>query len=164
MASLSFKTNKGSISDDNYYTPKSAWQEIEAFLPNDKLVWEAFYGDGTSANYLREIGCNVVSKDVDFFDNKIEFDCIVTNPPYSFKKKVFERLRELDKSFILLLPVSTITKAFYQDYFAQHCGVIVPKKRIHFIKGKDQTTRCWFDTLFICYKIEGVGEKQIIYL
>ena len=108
--SLAFKTKKGNKSDNNYYTPKSAWQDIELFLPKDKLIYEAFKGDGKSAEYLRELGCSVVSEDVDFFDNKIEFDVIVTNPPYSFKPKIFSRLRELDKPFILIVPVSTITK------------------------------------------------------
>jgi len=161
--SLAFKTKKKD-GCDNYYTPKSAWIEVDKYIPKDKLVWEAFYGDGTSAQYLRELGCSVVSEDVDFFDNKIEFDCIVTNPPFLCKKKVFERLRELDKPFILILPVSTITKAFYQAYFAHKCGVIIPKKRIHFMRNGEQTSRSWFDVIYICYKIEGVGEKQIIYL
>ena len=125
--SLAFKTKKGNKSDNNYYTPKYAWEDIEVFLPKDKLIYEAFKGDGQSAEYFRELGCSVVCEDVDFFDNKIEFDVIVTNPPYSFKPKIFSRLRELDKPFILLVPVSTITKKFYQDYFAQRCGVIIPK-------------------------------------
>ena len=163
MAGLSLKTKKKDGCDE-YYTPRSAWQEIESYLPKNKLIWEAFYNkDSLSPDYLRELGCSVVSEDVDFFQSNLA-EIIISNPPYSFKKKVFERLRELDKPFILLVPVSTITKQFYQDYFAQRCGIIIPKKRIHFIKGKDQTTRCWFDTLFICYQIEGVGEKQIIYL
>lgn len=161
--SLAFKTKKKEGCDE-YYTPQSAWQEIESFLPKDKLIYEAFYGDGTSANYLRELGCSVVSEDVDFFDNKIEFDLIVTNPPYSFKKKVFERLRQINKPFILLCPVSTITKAFYQAYFAQHCGVIIPKKRIHFIRNGEQTSRSWFDVIYICYQIKGVQARELIYL
>ena len=161
--SLAFKTKKKDGCDD-YFTPRQAWQEIEAYLPKNKLIWEAFYNkDSLSPDYLRELGCSVVSEDVDFFQSNIA-EILISNPPFSCKKKVFERLRELDKPFILLVPVSTITKQFYQDYFAQRCGIIIPKKRIHFIKGKDQTTRCWFDTLFICYQIEGVGEKQIIYL
>ena len=161
--SLAFKTKKKDGCDD-YFTPRQAWQEIGSYLPKDKIIWEAFYNkDSLSPDYLRELGCSVVSEDVDFFQSNLA-EIIISNPPYSFKKKVFERLRQINKPFILLCPVSTITKAFYQDYFAQHCGVIIPKKRIHFIKGKDQTTRCWFDTLFICYQIEGVGEKQIIYL
>ena len=108
--SLAFKTKKGDKSDNNYYTPRTAWQEIGAYLPKNKLIWECFYGDGTPAQYLRELGCNVISEDVEFFENKIEFDLIVTNPPFSLKKKEFERLRELNKPFLLLMPVSTITK------------------------------------------------------
>ena len=162
MAGLSLKTKKKDGCDE-YYTPRQAWQDIDKYIPKDKLVWEAFYGDGTSADYLRELGCNVVSEDVDFFENNLG-EIIISNPPYSFKPKIFSRLRELDKPFILLVPVSTITKAFYQAHFAQRCGVIIPKKRIHFIKHGIQTSRSWFDVVYICYRIEGVGEKQMIYL
>jgi len=29
------------------------------YLPRDKVLWEAFYGDGQSGNYLRELGFEV---------------------------------------------------------------------------------------------------------
>ena len=159
--SLSFKTNKGSKSCDNYYTPKSAWADIEAYLPKDKIIWEAFFGDGNSAQYLRELGCTVVSENVDFFTSDLG-DCIVTNPPYSFKPKIFSRLKQLNKPFILLVPVSTITKAFYQEYFAQKCGIIIPKRRIHFMKNGIQTSRSWFDVVYVCYQIDGVAPREIV--
>ena len=161
MAGLTFKKKDAC---DEYYTPRSAWEQIEAYLPKDKVIYEAFYGNGKSAEYLRELGCNVVSEDVDFFESRIEFDCIVTNPPYSCKPKIFSRLRELNKPFIMLVPVSTITKKFYLDYFANKCGILVPKKRIHFVKDDVQTSRSWFDVLYICHQIKGVNPREIIYL
>ena len=160
--SLAFKTKKKDGCDE-YYTPRQAWQDIDKYIPKDKLVWEAFYGDGTSADYLRELGCNVVSEDVDFFQSNLG-EIIISNPPYSFKKKVFERLRQINKPFILLVPVSTITKAFFQAHFAKHCGVIIPKKRIHFIRNGEQTSRSWFDVIYICYQIKGVQARELIYL
>ncbi len=36
------------LKHDDYMTPKSAWEYIKEFIPNDKLFWEAFYGDGKS--------------------------------------------------------------------------------------------------------------------
>ena len=86
------------------------------------------------------------------------------HPPYSCKRKVFERLQELNKPFIMLLPVSTITKQYYQEYFADKCGVIIPKKRIHFVKNGEQTQRSWFDVLYICYKIDSVKPREMVYL
>ena len=34
-----------------------------AYIPNDKIIWEAFYGDGKSGKYLEELGFNVIPND-----------------------------------------------------------------------------------------------------
>ena len=161
--SLAFRTKKGSKSDDAFMTPLSAWEDIKAFMPVNKTIWECFYGDGQSAEHLRSLGFTVVSEDVDFFNSNMG-DVLISNPPYSCKRKVFERLRELNKPFIMLLPVSTITKQYYREYFADKCGVIIPKKRIHFVKNGEQTQRSWFDVLYICYKIDSVKPREMVYL
>ena len=164
MAGLSLKTKKKDMCD-NYTTPRQAWEDIQAFIPKDVLIWEAFYNkDSLSPNYLRELGCNVISEDVDFFTSDLG-DCIISNPPYSCKPKIFSRLKEIDKPFILLVPVSTITKKFFKDTgFADKCSIIIPRRRIHFMKNGIETSRSWFDVLYVLFRIEGVGEKQIIYL
>ena len=161
--SLSFKTRKGKESDNEFMTPLSAWEDIKAFIPVNKTIWECFYGDGTSADHLRTLGFTVVSEDVDFFNSNMG-DVLISNPPYSCKRKVFERLQELNKPFIMLLPVSTITKQYYQEYFADKCGVIIPKRRVHFVKNGIQTQRSWFDVLYICYKIDSVKPREMVYL
>ena len=61
-----FQTKTFSNHDD-YMTPKSAWQNIEMYIPKDKQIWESFYGDGTSAENLKELGFDVVSEDIDFY-------------------------------------------------------------------------------------------------
>lgn len=149
--------------DNEYMTPKSAWETIRKYIPTDKVIWEGFRGDGTSAEHLRSFGLEVVCEDEDFFENN-RGEVIVTNPPYDCKAKIFEKLKEIDKPFILLVPVATITKKFYQDYFANKCGIIIPKKRIQFVKDGEQTTRSWFDVVYICYKIENIKPREMIYL
>ncbi len=47
--------------DDEYYTPKHAWEDIVRFIPKDKLIWEAFKGNGDSAEHLRQLGFPVAS-------------------------------------------------------------------------------------------------------
>ena len=53
-------------SDDEYMTPKSAWEEIRALIPRGKVIWEAFYGDGKSGAYLRELGFEVIHEPINF--------------------------------------------------------------------------------------------------
>jgi len=147
--------------DDEYMTPKSAWEQIKKYIPTDKVIWECFYGDGKSGEYLREMGFEVIHEEIDFFTEN-EGEIIVSNPPYSCKVKVFERLKALDKPFIILVPVSTITKRFYIEYFADKCDIIIPPRRIHFVKNGEQTDRSWFDVVYICYKMN--LPKQLNYL
>jgi hypothetical protein len=48
-----------SSGNDHYMTQKSTWDMISMYIPRDKVLWEAFYGDGQSGNYLRELGFEV---------------------------------------------------------------------------------------------------------
>tara|TARA_R110000824_G_scaffold36003_1_gene112184 strand:- start:260 stop:451 length:192 start_codon:yes stop_codon:yes gene_type:complete len=48
---------------DDYMTPKSAWEAIDEYIPKDKVIWEAFKGDGKSGEYLTELGCEVIHND-----------------------------------------------------------------------------------------------------
>lgn len=72
-------TNTHYSKHDDYMTPKSAWENIKKYIPN-KVIWEAFYGDGKSGQYLSELGFNVIHKDIDFFTNN-EGEIVVSNPP-----------------------------------------------------------------------------------
>jgi hypothetical protein len=139
---------------DNYRTPKRAWEDIQQWLPRDKVVWEAFYGDGVSARYLRELGCQVVSEDVDFFTSDFG-DVIVSNPPFSIAKAVLTRLKKLGKPFILIMPCCKMNSGYFRELFKGQVQIIVPKKRIHFEKfGGDCTRNCSFDCHYYCYKME----------
>ena len=71
-------------------TPKYAWEWIKDFIPKDKQIWEAFYGDGESGRYLTDLGFNVIHEEVVFFTNNVG-DIIVSNPPFSQKKEIFTR-------------------------------------------------------------------------
>jgi len=102
--------------DDQYNTTPEIWEMISHLIPKDKILFEAFLKDNwssKSAIILRDMGFNVVGNPtIDFFNELPEYDIIVSNPPYSMKKKIFQRLAVIDKPFILILPISTITKQF----------------------------------------------------
>jgi len=146
---------------DDYMTPKYAWEDIRHLIPADKVIWEAFYGDGASGKYLKELGYNVIHEPIDFFDNNIG-DIVVSNPPFSKSKEVLTRLKELDKPFILILPSSKINTQYVRNLFkdgVDKLQIIIPRKRIHFdkkIEGKtpeDWKNACNFDCFYYCWKM-----------
>lgn len=160
-------TNKGFLKHDDYMTPKYAWEHIEQYIPKDKVIWEAFYGDGKSGQYLTELGCNVIHEPVDFFENNLG-DVIVSNPPFSLSKEVMNRLYELDKPFIILFPSSKINTQYFRKWKDRNIQIIIPKKRIHFEKQVDGEvpegwrSACNFDCFYYCYKMN--LDRDIIWL
>tara|TARA_R110001592_G_scaffold32514_2_gene113785 strand:+ start:2418 stop:2924 length:507 start_codon:yes stop_codon:yes gene_type:complete len=148
------------LKHDDYMTPKYAWENIKQFIPQDKIIWECFYGDGKSGTYLQELGFNVIHEPIDFFndDTLPEYDLIVSNPPFSKCKEVLTRLHKLDKPFITILPSSKINTQYFRQW-ANKIQIIIPKKRIHFEKKVEGKTpenwknACNFDCFYYCYKM-----------
>jgi len=152
---------------DDYMTPVTAWTDI---LLNNLLkrsgyavIWEPFYGDGTSGMNLGTLfpASRVIHQPEDFFVTDHECDIIITNPPFTLKKQVFQRLVELGKPFIILCPSSMINTRYMADLFADQespLQICIPRKRIQFLKmvdGKvdpDQKGRCNFDCFYYCWK------------
>jgi len=141
------------LKHDDYMTPKHAWENIKQFIPNDKVIWEAFYGDGKSGKDLEEMGFNVIHEPVDFFYNDLG-EVIVSNPPFSKSKEIMKRLLLLDKPFILIFPSSKINTQYFREWKDKHLQIIIPPKRIQFIKNGDELqNKCNFDCFYYCYKI-----------
>jgi len=150
---------------DDYMTPNYAWDNIKDYIPKDKIIWEAFYGNGKSGNYLKTLGFNVIHEDIDFFNND-KGDIIVSNPPFTIKKEILIRLKELNKPFILIMPCSTLTTQYIRTLFKNDIQIIIPRKRIQFIKLVDnkeiESNKCNFDCFYFCYKCN--LERDIIFI
>ena len=147
--------NKVLKSDDEYMTPKKAWEDIKEYIPNS-LIWEAFNGDGSSASYLKDMGYNVINDNDDFF-NSNKGDIIITNPPFTKSKEVIERLKQLDKPFIIILPCYKLSTSYLRNNFndtENNLQIIIPRKRIQFIKNNETTSKCNFDCYYYCYKMK----------
>ena len=156
MASLTLRSKVIEFKkDDEYMTPLNALQDIAHLIPSDKIIWEPFYGDGKSGEYLQDLGFKVEHHKIDFYDEpSFAYEIIISNPPYSSKAKIFQKLREINKPFMMLVPVATITKGFLRTHFKDEIQIVIPKKRIQFIKNGEQTNRCWFDTVWVCYDMK----------
>ena len=148
---MALLTTSKALKDDNYETPLSAWAMIVPYIPKDKQIWEAFYCTGTSGTHLRTLGFDVIHDDDDFFQSN-KGDIIITNPPFSKKKEVLLRLKDLGKPFIILLPASVLGTKMMASIFPD-IQVLIPNGRISFIKNGEQTKGVWFASFFYAWKM-----------
>ena len=97
--------------NDEFYTPLYAITPIEKYLKRDSTIWCPFDTEQSLfVKYFRKMGHTVIATHIqngtDFFDCDIpDCDYIISNPPYSVKGKVFERLFEIGKPFAMLVGV-----------------------------------------------------------
>lgn len=155
---------------DDYMTPKSAWEDISHLIPRDKILWEAFYGDGKSGEYLNDLGFKVIHENIDFFEHD-KGDIVVSNPPFSLTERVVKRLIDINKPFILILPNSKINRQYFRDIILENGNfrdlqIIIPKRRISFYKMENGTTSrtgcANFDCFYYCWKMN--LENDIMWL
>lgn len=167
MASFGTKTF---MKNDDYMTPKSAWENISHLIPKDKIIWEPFFGNGDSGNFLREFGFEVIHNDEDFYQHN-HGDIIITNPPFSDIPNILIRLKELGKPFVMIMPVSKINTGYFRRLFCntlEPIQLIIPRKRIQFIKLVDglvpngYKSDCNFDCFYYCWKMN--LNRDIIWL
>ena len=151
------------LNNDEYMTPPSAWEAIQKYIPKNKVIWEAFYGDGKSGDVLRTLGFKVIHDEVDFFENNLG-DVIVSNPPFSKLPQILERLAHLNKPFIIIMPSSKLNTQYFKKLFAAKIQIIVPEKRINFFRNAPVgwKSSCNFDCFYYCFKMK--LPKDIIFL
>lgn len=152
--------------NDNYITDKSGWELIKKYIPNDKKIYSPFYCDGKMKIYFKELGFDIIHEDEDFFTNydKHNYDLIIDNPPYGECKKIFEKLKEINKPFIIICLSTLISCKYFTELFRDELQIIIPRKRITFShwdtdKKKYTPPR---GTFYYCYKMN--LEKDIIFL
>lgn len=158
-----FHTDTFQVHDD-YMTPKKAWEDILHIINKDEYqtIYEPFYGDGTSGQILKEL---LPSKDIihlqsNFYDEykKHSFDIVVTNPPFSDFKNVMATLKQIDKPFMLILPVSKLCTNTIRNEF-KDIQIVIPRRRIQFLKmvngevDPNQPKKCNFECFYYCYKM-----------
>ena len=109
--------------DNELYSPYYIVDHIIKYLPKDKIIWCPFDEEWSAFyNRLTECGYNVVRSSLaegqDFFTYEPDqWDIIVSNPPFSIKDKVLERLYSFNKSFAVLLPLNSLQGKTRYEYF-----------------------------------------------
>jgi hypothetical protein len=143
---------------DELYTPKEAVECILPYIPYTvKIIWECTAIENSEiVTVLKANGFEVIKSHIkdglDFFEYEPQqYDLIMTNPPYSLKDQFLKRAFELDKPFMMLLPITTLEGKKRSEMFQQHkVQVLIPSKRFNFIKEKKGS---WFQTSWFTWKL-----------
>jgi hypothetical protein len=132
---------------DTFQTPNYATDLIVPYLKrlafgdSSFLIWECAAGLGKMVRRLRSHGFRVIGTDLadpdrpfNFLTDEMNapFNCIVTNTPFSIKRKFFLRCLHYGQPFALLLP------ADYSGWLIEAvdrygCEKIIPKRRIDYV-------------------------------
>lgn len=129
---------------DTFQTPNYATEIIIPFLASMmrvNTIWECAAGLGKISNRLLLDGFDVLSTDLAYSGedqnfltcvSPANFDAIVTNPPFSLKRKFFDKCVYYSKPFALLIP------ADYSGWIIDAvktwgCEKIIPTRRIDYI-------------------------------
>ena len=149
---------------DEYYTRKKAWEDIQGFIPSEKVLYEAFMLNSfrSSPLYLQELGFNVEwDTSHDFFQQeKRENAVCVSNCPFSLKKEVLQHLKQIDQPFILIISSTVLNTKYFLETFGndKRIQLIIKSSMIHYDKyvdGKEKKMKdnTSFYSLYLCWQI-----------
>lgn len=152
--------------NDECYTPEYVVEAIVSYLPKDRVVWCPFDKDDSAfVKVLRKHGFKVVNSHIDygqdFYAYEPEYwDVILSNPPFTNKRKIFERALALGKPFALLMSNTWLNdsapKVLFMDKDLQ---LIMFRNRIKYLNNGIINNKITFSSSFYCYNML---PKQII--
>lgn len=157
--------------NDEFYTPSYAVEPILKYCPPQVTVWCPFdTEDSLFVQKLKEHGNNVIATHIssgyDFFNYEPKsYDCIISNPPYSLKTQVFDRLFKLNKPFAMLVGVVGLfeSQQRFNMFKNNEFEIMYMNKRIAYFKDYTEQKPSLnppFSSVYICSKML---PKQIIF-
>lgn len=145
-------------SSDDFQTPAPAINPLLPHIRKEWHIWEPACGKFNLVHAFRGKGYKITGTDIkydnfDFLLHTIKnYDCIITNPPYSLKTEFIKRCYELGKPFALLLPLTTFETGKRQYYFKKYgVQVIFFDKRINFETPDGKNNGSWFATAWFTH-------------
>lgn len=152
--------------NDEFFTPEYAVEPILEFIPKTAVIWCPFDTEESwFVKMFRERGNEVIcthkNSNQDFFEYAPfakDFDYIVSNPPYSLKNEVFERLFKIGKPFAMLVGVVGLfeSKKRFEMFKNNQFEILYMNKRIAYFKDYSEQKPSLnppFSSVYLCSKI-----------
>ena len=141
---------------DEYYTPKILVKPILKYLKPKATIWCPFdTKDSEFVIELEKVGHKVIYTHIwlgqDFFNYEPseDYDYIISNPPFTRKKEVLERLYKLNKPFAMVLGLPILNYQEIGNFFLdKDLQLLIVDKKVSF----DGNTAS-FNNSYFCYKV-----------
>jgi hypothetical protein len=152
--------------NDECYTPDYGVEPILEFIPEGKIIWCPF--DTQESEFVKQI--SVKNKVVyshlgdgkDFFTYEPkEWDIIISNPPFTNKRKYFERALSFNKPFALIMTNTWLNDSAPKQLFMdKDLQILMFDKRMQFISPDGRNnSKITFSSSYYCWNFL---PKQII--
>ena len=141
---------------DEYYTPRILVEPILKYIKPMSIIWCPFDTENSEfVILLREAGHCVVHTHIwdgqDFFEMEPPYQCdyIISNPPFTLKLKVLERLYKLDIPFAMILGLPILNYQEIGKFFLdKDLQLLIVDKKVSF----DGNTAS-FNNSYFCNKV-----------
>lgn len=153
--------------NDECYTPAYWVAPILKYIPKDKIVWCPFdKSDSQFVLQLRGGGWQVIHSHIDdwkdFFEYEPEkWDLIISNPPFTNKRKFFERALSFGKPFALIMTNTWLNDSAPKQLFMEKdLQLLMFDKRMKFANPDGrENDKITFSSSYYCFDLL---PKQII--
>ena len=158
--------------NDEFYTPLYAVKPIFKYLRENSVIWCPFdTEDSLYVKYARSLGHRVIATHIkdgkDFFKARIstKIDYIISNPPYSLRTEILERLFELKTPFAMLLGVVGLFESQKRfEMFRDHkFEILYFNKRVSFFRDYNDEKPALNPPFSTCYVCSNLLPKQIMF-
>jgi len=147
------------VGGNESYTPAYGVAPIIEYIPAEAVIWCPF--DKEHSEFVRQIrknGNTVVVSHIDdgrdFFKfEPLEWDIIISNPPFQNKRAFFERALSFKKPFALLMTNAWLNDKYSKWVFKEanvDMQLLMFDKRIHFKQNGETKKKTTFSSSYFC--------------
>lgn len=157
---------------DEWFTPPEAVEMIVPYLNSGGYHKILCPFDKENSEFVRVLtrhGFDVtfghIETGQDFFDidNLQDYDAIVSNPPFSKRQKILERLFESSVPFAMIMNFNGLfdSKSRWKLFKDNQFELLVPIGRIHFFNENCEGNSPNFQSIYVC---KGMSDRQIEFI
>ena len=153
--------------NDECLTPDYGVKPIIKYIPKNAVVWCPF--DAEESEFVKQIRANGnkviyshISNGQDFYtwEPKERWDCIVSNPPFTAKRQIFERALSFNKPFALIMSNTWLNDSAPKKLFKEKdLQLLMFEQRMKFLNNGKVQNKITFSSSYFCYNFL---PKQII--
>ena len=152
--------------NDECYTLMGGVYPILKYIHKDWVVWCPF--DTEESNFVKLISRtnkvihSHISEGKDFYkyEPTEHWDCIISNPPFTNKRKIFERALSFNKPFALVMSNTWLNDSAPKQIFKdKDLQLLMFEERMKFVNNGKVNNKITFSSSYYCWNFL---PKQII--